>query len=295
MLCRMEIFGFNPGKHLKDHGLPKKLLKIGLNQWQNCIVALGRLAGIINFPVPPNSSIRKTGGRSVGDYYIGGMKTSLPMMACMRREGVRLDQNIRVLDFGCGVGRPLLHFTRECPAPSYFACDIDDTSVAFIRRNYPRVQASVSRFSPPLPYEADFFDAVYSISIFSHLNMEDVALWLKELARVTKPGGWCFLTTSGFSHVPYRYMHMGMDESSLRARLENEGFCFKEYEDWRESVLHQNKLRVTSLMVGVERSYGMTMIAPEYIRKQWPAAGFEVRAVVEGGVGGQDLAVLRRL
>ena len=40
---------------------------------------------------------------------------------------------------------------------------------------------------------------------------------------------------------------------------------------------------------------GVTMITPEYIRKHWPAAGFEVRAVAEGIAHGQDLAVLGRL
>ena len=46
---------------MKNYGLPKKLLKVGLNQWQYCLVAAGRLAGLIDFPVPPNSNIRKTG------------------------------------------------------------------------------------------------------------------------------------------------------------------------------------------------------------------------------------------
>src|SRR6267378_5100915 len=109
---------------MRDHELPKKLLKLGLNQWQNCIVALGRLAGFIDFPVPPNSNIRKTGGRNIRSYFLGGLRTSLPIMTCAQREGVRLDQNIRILDFGCGVARPLLHFTRHYPTPSYYACDI---------------------------------------------------------------------------------------------------------------------------------------------------------------------------
>ena len=86
-----------------------------------------------------------------------------------------------------------------------------------------------------------------------------------------------------------------MTEASLRPRLEQEGFFFQEYDDWRQNIQHQDTLKVTSLMVGVERSYGVTMISPDYIRKHWPAAGFEVRAVVEGIAHGQDIAMLRRL
>src|SRR5690242_1870642 len=91
------------GRSMNNYGLPKKLLKIGLNQWQNCVAGLGRLTGIIDFPVPPNSSMRKSGGSDIRSYYMGGLKISLPLTTIAMREGVRLDQNIRVLDFGCGV------------------------------------------------------------------------------------------------------------------------------------------------------------------------------------------------
>jgi SAM-dependent methyltransferase len=280
---------------MKNYGLLKKLLKLGLNQVQNCIVGCGRLLGEFDFPVPPNSSIRKTGGKTVRAYYLGGLRTYLPIAACARREGVRLDQSIRILDFGCGVARGLLHFTRDYPAPAYFACDIDDTSIAFIQKNYPQVRACVSKFTPPLPYEPGFFDMIYSVSIFSHLNMEDQASWLKELARVTKAGGWCFLSTEGLVSLRLRFPHLGPDElQSLRQRLLQEGYLYKEYADWQENVRRQDTLRVTSLMVGVERSYGTTVLSPDYIKRHWPDAGFEVCAIVEGVVDGQDLVVLRR-
>jgi SAM-dependent methyltransferase len=206
-----------------------------------------------------------------------------------------LDRNIRVLDFGCGVARPLLHFTREYPAPSYYACDVDDSAVAFIRKEYPQVQASVNRFKPPLTFDAGFFDIVYSVSIFSHLTIKDQADWLRELARVTKPGGLCLLTTAGRRSLQIRSQHMGMDEVETSERLAKDGYFFKEYEDWRENAQHQATLRKTSLNVGIEGTYGMTIVAPEFIHREWPAAGFEVRAVVEGAADGQDIAVLKRL
>ncbi len=90
---------------LKNYALSKKLLKLGLNQVQDCIVGCGRLVGRFDFPVPPNSSMRKTGSKTIGAYYVGGIRTYLPIATCARREGVRLDQNIRILDFGCGVAR----------------------------------------------------------------------------------------------------------------------------------------------------------------------------------------------
>jgi len=280
---------------MKNHGLPKKLLKLGLNQVQNCIVGAARLAGIINFPVPPNSSMRKTSTGSLWGFYVAGLRASLPIAACARREGVRLDQKIRILDFGCGVGRPLLHLTRMYPVPSFYACDIDHTSVAFIQKGYPQVQAYTSKFSPPLAYESGFFDMIYSVSIFSHLNMDDQMTWLKELARVTKPGGHVLLSTEGFTSLPYRCPAMRVEEAACRAQLEREGFYYLESPDWQENVQHQNTLAVTSLYVGIERSYGTTILSADYIRRHWPGAGFEVCAVVEGVIDGQDLVVLRRV
>jgi SAM-dependent methyltransferase len=280
---------------MKNYGLPKKLMKVGLNQMQNCVELLGRLGGMIDFPVPPNSNLRKSGSKTITRYYMGGVRSFLPIATCAQQEGVRLDQNLKVLDFGCGVGRQLLHFTRKYPAPSFFACDIDDTAVAFIQKHYPRVSAYTSRFSPPLRYETGFFDMVYSVSIFSHLNMEDQMIWLKELARVTKPGGGCFLTTEGLPTLKLFGEVFGQSETALRARIDKDGFLYKEYPDWRECVKNQNTLKITSLMVGVERSYGSTVLSPDYIRKQWPSAGFEVRAVVEAIIDDrQDLVVLRR-
>jgi hypothetical protein len=50
---------------MKNYGLPKKLMKVGLNQMQNCVEMLGRLGGMIDFPVPPNSSLRKSGSKTI--------------------------------------------------------------------------------------------------------------------------------------------------------------------------------------------------------------------------------------
>ena len=220
----------------KTSGILKKFAKLGLNRVQQATVAAGRVTGLIDFPVPPNSCMRKTASGSIREYYISGLRCATPIAVCALRAGVRLDQSIRVLDFGCGVARPLLHFTRTYPAPAFYACDIDDTCVAFIQANYPKVQAYTNSYFPPLKYDSGFFDMVYSVSIFSHLNPEDQGKWLAELARVTRAGGRCFLTTHGPSTVEATADHFGLDAPRLRARLAQEGFIYKEYEGWQEDV-----------------------------------------------------------
>lgn len=280
---------------MNDASTTKKLARLGLNYLQFGTVAVGRVTGWIDFPVPPNSSMRKTGTRSIRAYSVSGLKTYLPIAALAAREGIRLDETIKILDFGCGVGRQLLHFTRDYPKPAYYACDIDDTSVAFVARAYPAVQAQVTRFTPPLPYRSGEFDLVYSVSVFSHLNIEDQGSWLSELARITRTHGYCFLTTEGYTSLKATADLFGGDEETARARLDKSGFLYHEYEEWAESVRRQNTLRIASVFVGVEHSYGRIVLSPRFIRETWGQHSFEVVDVVEGIVDRrQDLVILRR-
>ena len=273
----------------------KKLVKRGLDQLQHVQVAGARLLGLIDFPVPPNSSMRKTSSRSIRHYYRSGIRTTLPIATCARRERVALDGDIRILDFGCGVGRQLLHFTRHFPKPAYFACDIDDTSIRFIRKHYPQVTAVQSAFHPPLEYPDGFFDMVYSVSIFSHLSLEDHGPWLDELARVTRPGGTCFLTFEGETALRSLAPVFGRDPERLIEELRERGALYKEYSYLKKSVQTQNTLRTASHLVGVTGSYGNTVLSSEHIRTAWNTDRFEVIEILEGVIDyRQDLAVLRR-
>ena len=280
---------------MKSLNLLKKIVKLGLNPIQSVFVFLARTIGIIDFPVPFNSSMRKTSSRSIRHYYISGIRTYLPIATSAIQEGIMLHEKINVLDFGCGVGRQLLHFTRHYPGPCYYACDIDDTSVAFIAKNYPLVETYVNTFSPPLKYQDSFFDMIYSVSIFSHLNMEDQKVWLIELGRITKPGGLCFVTTEGYSSLKSLAASFGRNENELKEKLDHFGYIYKEYKDWEETIKNQNILRVASSLVGIERSYGNTVMSPSYIRESWVGNEFNVIDVVEGIIDHrQDMVVLRR-
>lgn len=279
-----------------NHAHPiKKVAKLGLNQLQRLQVALGQGLGVIDFPVPPNSSMRKTSSRSIRHYHVSGIRTVVPIVTCALQRGVALNERIRILDFGCGVARQLLHFTRHYPNPSYYACDVDDSSIAFVQKAYPQVEAHVNAFHPPLKYPDGFFDFIYSVSIFSHLNVEDQKSWLPELARVTKPGGYCFLTTEGRGALGQLASTFGMDEAALAREFAEQGIIYKEYNHLHDSIQTQNTFKVASHLVGVDGSYGNTVLAPEYIRSQWGDADFEVVDIIEAIIDyRQDLVILRR-
>ncbi|HEY3835395.1 MAG TPA: class I SAM-dependent methyltransferase [Bryobacteraceae bacterium] len=275
------------------HPALRESAKLILNGAQRGYVAAGRAVGIVDFPVPRFSSMKKTSSTSIRHYYVSGITCSLPIVTMALNHGVRLRENINVLDFGCGVGRQLLHLTRQFPAPRYFACDVDSTLVEFIEQNYPTVRAHVTRFDPPLPFEAGSMDMIYSVSTFSHINPEHQKSWLKELRRITRPGGYCFLTTEGWTAL--RMMGRLLDIEAAGKQLRETGIFYKEYDFYPVETQRRNLSPTVNLLRGIDQSYGSTVITPEFVREKWPAAGFEVVNVVEGIIDArQDLIILRR-
>jgi SAM-dependent methyltransferase len=147
-----------------------------------------RAVGIIDFSLPPNHILRRTSSFTIRHYYESGLTTFMPIATCAIAQGVDLDQPIKVLDFACGAGRQLLHLTRLFPNVQAYACDIRADAIAYLHRAYPKASVYANKFDPPLVYDDNAFDLIYSVSVFSHLLESDARLWLRELHRVAKRG-----------------------------------------------------------------------------------------------------------
>jgi SAM-dependent methyltransferase len=95
----------------------------------------------------------------------------------------------RVLDFGCGAGRTLRHFTEEAREAEFWGCDIHAESIAWINAHLnPPLQAFVNDEEPPLPKPDGSFDVIYAFSVFTHLT-DSWSRWLLELHRLLTPDG----------------------------------------------------------------------------------------------------------
>jgi SAM-dependent methyltransferase len=276
--------------------LAKKLAKLALDQATGARVALLRRLGLIDFPVPTYTQMLGIGSHSIRHYYESGITCSLPIAVAVLAAGIDLRAEIRILDFGCGAARQLLHFTRRFPAPRYHACDVNEPAVRFVQRHYPEVQAWRNAFHPPLPCAPGYFDMVYSVSVFSHLGPEDQRLWLAELARITRPGGCCFLTTEGFTALgQVRVAMLPEDLAARRETLATAGLIFQDYPDLAAHKASEQRVRFGSKYLGIEGRYGTTLLAPAYIRDHWTEFGFAIETVAEGIIDyRQDLVVLRR-
>jgi len=83
--------------------------------------------------------------------------------------GESVPYNGTMLDFGCGSGRTLLFWLKMPAPPELYGVDIDGESIAWARDNVPAKVQQIGH-KPPLEYPDNFFDAIYSISVFTHLS-----------------------------------------------------------------------------------------------------------------------------
>jgi SAM-dependent methyltransferase len=137
-----------------------------------------------------------TGSRDVQWFLESGARSAEILRAALERAGRPLDRMERVLDMGCGCGRVLRQW-REERGVDFYGTDYNPVGVQWVRENLTYVQADTNELAPPLRYPDNFFDAVYAISVFTHLPEELQRPWMEELSRVLKPGGILLATLLG--------------------------------------------------------------------------------------------------
>ncbi|WP_255452803.1 class I SAM-dependent methyltransferase [Aquimarina sp. RZ0] len=103
----------------------------------------------------------------------------------------------KILDWGCGPGRIIRHFPALLPTSEFYGTDYNKKTIDWCSANLPNINFNKNLLSPELPYQNDYFDLIYGISIFTHLSLEMHYGWFEELYRITKPGGILYITSQG--------------------------------------------------------------------------------------------------
>lgn len=151
-------------------------------------------------------------------WFVGRQKIFLTAL----RKYIRTDKN-RVLDVGCGTGGmlPLLQHFGEVTGT-----DVDVQAVHFARqRKYITVDVADAQ---KLPYQDNSFDLVSAVDLIEHLENEQ--LLMDELVRVTRPGGYVFITSAAlpwlwspldiFSKHYRRYTKRNFQKATRHGHLE---------------------------------------------------------------------------
>ena len=97
-----------------------------------------------------------------------------------------------IAEWGCGMGRVLRHVRGE----QVTGYDYNPAAVRWCAANLPGAYAR-NGLLPPLPCEDGAHDAVFAISVLTHLSAAAHEAWAPEMARVVRPGGVLIVTVHG--------------------------------------------------------------------------------------------------
>lgn len=112
------------------------------------------------------------------------------------------NQAHKVLDVGCGTGR-LVKYLKDHDFTAY-GCDVSRLGIQAARKiNALPSQVIFKASATHLPFNRQTLDAVLAISVIEHLSPKQGQQFLRESARVLKPGGLFFLVTPNFA-APWR-------------------------------------------------------------------------------------------
>ncbi|MGH6797457.1 MAG: methyltransferase domain-containing protein, partial [Roseiarcus sp.] len=188
------------------------------------------------------------------------------------------------LDFGVGAGRVARLFKGYQGV--YVGVDVDERMIEWVRGNLPWVKALRTVPRQPLPCADQRFDAVVSVSVFTHMNESDHRFYLEELHRVARPGAALMLTVHGERAIeraiadPYILNLLGISEDALHAASAAlsgaQGFHF---------TLQAGHL------TSPDYDYGVTFVSRRWIDVVW-RQWFDIEAYAAGAIHNfQDIVV----
>ncbi|MEO1101813.1 MAG: class I SAM-dependent methyltransferase [Pseudomonadota bacterium] len=183
--------------------IPQPVIRFVWNGFSDLSDLPRRLAG--RHPPQPFRVVHNVGGgdyHAIGRYYVDSIS---------RR--VDFKPGGHVLDIGCGTGRiaaPLI--ARMDAGGRYTGFDVSSRAIGWARRHVASETASVSFIHVDLnnseynrsgrekasafrfPAENEDVDVAIATSLYSHLLADEAVHFLKETARVLKPGGRAVIT-----------------------------------------------------------------------------------------------------
>ncbi len=225
-------------------------------------------------PCPPVDLIRRVDGCDIPTFYmLKGVKNYYEFCQLIEQY-TKVGEVNSLLDWGCGCGRIISFFERFSLIPKIYGCDIDEEAIAWCQEHLPRASFCVSPLYPPTEYEAQQFDLIISFSVFTHLSRELQFQWLEELQRISRPGGYLFVTVQGeFAALP----------NLLQGKL-NEELRDGIHDEIRDPRIGE---------VAPPGYYRSVFQTKEYTLREW-SRYFEILECRMGGAGNHhDLIVMR--
>jgi SAM-dependent methyltransferase len=217
-----------------------------------------------SFPLPPPELAARIGGSY--EEYGAIAEAHRRYVESMLPEGWSFAGK-SVLDFGCGLGRTMAAFESRSAEADFSGCDIHAPSIEWASRAMsPPFRFFTCQDSPPLPVDADSFDLVYAMSVFTHIT-DAWSAWLVELHRVMRSQGVAIISVLGPAMAHQILGH-----------------------EWDERI----GMAIVDLHKGWDIGGPDVLLSDWWIREHWGRA-FEILAVQHAvDRGGHDLVVIRK-
>lgn len=165
--------------------------------------------------VPPKTVVDIVQGRGKDDpstFFGSGCRETFRYHSLLRAHGFDVTRMQRMLDFGVGTGRILVHFLPF--ALERYGCDVTPEALAWTSRTLGTYATfHQTSFRPALPYADGFFDLIVATSVFTHMPYAAQPAWIGELRRVLAPGGCVVATVQDFAKLPLGARERGWHET----------------------------------------------------------------------------------
>lgn len=103
-----------------------------------------------------------------------------------------------ILDFGSGIGNSTPFFRKYFPNADLSGADVSERSLEVAAARFPGMSTGLRIENQRIPIEDNSFSIAFSACVFHHIPHEEHIHWLRELHRVTRPGGMLGI----FEHNP---------------------------------------------------------------------------------------------
>ncbi len=176
-----------------------------------------------------------------GEIYVGAgdfKEQGIKFKARFEQHGL-IDPSSHILDVGSGIGRMAVPFVDYLNDEGrYCGFDVVESGVRWCKENLTsrrsnfefvhadiynelynakgKVQGAEYRF----PYEDESFDFIFLTSVFTHMLPDEVAHYLKEISRVLKVGGKCFITYFVLNEESEELLKSGVSTKAFPHRFE---------------------------------------------------------------------------
>jgi SAM-dependent methyltransferase len=148
-------------------------------------------------PLPPIKLVYLVIGRfDLELFFNSGQDTPHFLKESLKKISMDIGACGPILDFGCGCGRSIRHL-KEYAGLGLYGTDYNPALIDWCRNNLSLAEFRVNDLSGRTSYDDGQFGLVYAISVFTHFEDDLQRFWMKEMARIIRPGGFLLATTHG--------------------------------------------------------------------------------------------------